>query len=138
MPLDPTERNVYPFLFQTGIRTVNKLVLALAIHDENITMVKKARTGLTVWTGCALPFEERTGTKAHRNNEFRLPTFSKQRLIIAMPSYPRFPSPVKVQVRSSRHISLSTPRLHRGSDSQQCPAPLSRLWPNSSASPIRI
>ena len=33
MLFDPTERNVNPLLFQTGIRTVKELVLTLAIHD---------------------------------------------------------------------------------------------------------
>ena len=65
MPLDPTERNVDPFLFQTGIRTVRKLVLALTIDAEDITKVKRARASCTVQAGLALPFEERTGTKAH-------------------------------------------------------------------------
>ena len=80
-------------------------------------MIKPARASITVWTGLSLPFVERTGTKAHRHNEFRLPTLSKQRLAISVTSYPRFPSRVKVQVRSSRHIPLSTPWLHQGCDS---------------------
>ena len=62
MPLDPTERNVNPFLFQTGIRTVSKRVRALTIHDENITMIKPARASVNVQTRPALPFEERMGT----------------------------------------------------------------------------
>ena len=45
---EPTERNVNPFLFQTGIRAVKKLVLALTIHDENITKVEPTRAGFTV------------------------------------------------------------------------------------------
>ena len=38
----------------------------------------------------------------------------------------RFPSPIRVQVRSSRRIPLSTPWLHQGATAQsreQCPAP---------------
>ena len=66
---DPTERNINPLLFQTGIRTVKKLVLTLAIHDKNVTMAKVARASITVRTGLALPFEERRGPKTHRNNE---------------------------------------------------------------------
>ena len=80
---DPTERNVNRLLFQTEIRTVKKLVLTLDIHDKNVTMAKPARVSFTVRTGLALPFEERLGTEAHRHNEPRIPTLSKQRLIIA-------------------------------------------------------
>ena len=35
MLVHPTERNVNPFMFQTGICTVKKLVLALTIHDKD-------------------------------------------------------------------------------------------------------
>ena len=69
MPLDPTERNVNPFLFQTRVRTVKKLVLTLAINDKNATMAKTAQASFTVPTGLALPFEERLGAKAHRDDE---------------------------------------------------------------------
>ena len=62
---DPTERNVNPLLFQTGIRAVKKLVLTLAIHGKNVTMAKVARASITVQTGLALPSEERLGSKAH-------------------------------------------------------------------------
>ena len=37
MLFDPTERNVNPFLFPTRVRTVKKLVLALAIHDKDVS-----------------------------------------------------------------------------------------------------
>ena len=66
---DPTERNIDPLLFQTGIRTVKKLVLTLTIHDKNVTMAKVARVNITVRTGLTLPFEERRGPKTHRDNE---------------------------------------------------------------------
>ena len=66
---DPTKRNVNPLLFQTGIRTVKKLVLTLAIHDKDVTMAKVARASITVQTGLALPSEERLGPKTHRHNE---------------------------------------------------------------------
>ena len=69
MLFDPTERHVDPLLFQTGIRTVKKLVLTLAIHDKNVTMAKVARVNITVRTGHALPFEGRRGPKTDRNNE---------------------------------------------------------------------
>ena len=59
MLLNPTERNVDPLLFQTGIRTVEELVLTLAIHVQNVTMTNTARADFTVRTRLALPFEER-------------------------------------------------------------------------------
>ena len=62
---DPTERNVNPLLFQTGIRTVKKLVLTLAIHDKNVTMAKVAGATITVQTGLAIPSEERLGPETH-------------------------------------------------------------------------
>ena len=43
---NPTERDVNPFLIRTGIRTMTELVLALAIHDKDITMAKPARVTL--------------------------------------------------------------------------------------------
>ena len=56
---DPTERKVNPLLFQTGIRTVQKLVQTLDIHDKNVTMANAARAIFTVRTGLALPSEVR-------------------------------------------------------------------------------
>ena len=47
MLLDLTERNVAPFLFPTRIRTMKELVLALAIHDKNVTMAKTAQVAFT-------------------------------------------------------------------------------------------
>ena len=85
---DPTERNV------TGIGTVKKLVLALTIHDQKITMIKPARAGITIRT-LAFPFEGRTGTKTHRHHELHLHTLPKKRLVITVPSYPRFLFPDK-------------------------------------------
>ena len=54
MLFDPTERNVDPFLIPTRARTMKELVLALAIHDKNVTMAKPARVSLIV--GKDLPF----------------------------------------------------------------------------------
>ena len=65
MLFDPPERDVNLFLIRTGIRTMKKLILALAIHDKDVTMAKPARVTLLVWTGLTLPFEERLGPKAH-------------------------------------------------------------------------
>ena len=60
MPLDPTERKL---LFQTGIRTVKKLLVLRPSMTNNFT----------VGTGLALPFERRMRPKAHQNNELRGP-----------------------------------------------------------------
>ena len=65
MLFDPTERDSNPLLIRTGIRTMKKLVLALAIHDKDVTMAKPARVTLLVWTGLTLLFEDRLGLKAH-------------------------------------------------------------------------
>ena len=73
MFFDPTERNVNPFLFQTGIRAMKKLVLTLAIHDKDVTMAKAAQVGFNVRTGLALPLEECSGAETHRNDELGLP-----------------------------------------------------------------
>ena len=51
MLFDPTERNVGPFLFPAKIRTVKELVLALAIHDKNVTMAKPTQVAFVIWTG---------------------------------------------------------------------------------------
>ena len=143
MLFDPTERNVDPFLFPTRIRTMQELVLALAIHDWNVTMAKAAQVSSIIWTGLTSPSEDRRASKTHRNNEFGITAPPKQRFVIAMLTNKRAPSPVKVQVRGSWHLSLSTPWLHQGCDSPphiglQWPAPLSSVWPDSGALPIRI
>ena len=58
MLFDPTERNVNPFLFQTGTRTMKELVLALAIHDKNVTTAKPAQVAFIIRTGLTPPFED--------------------------------------------------------------------------------
>ena len=65
MLFDPTERNVYPFLFPTMIRTMKKLVLALAIHDKNVTMTTPAQVGFIIGTRLTLPFEDCRAAKTH-------------------------------------------------------------------------
>ena len=45
MLFDPQERKIDPFLFPTRIRTMQELVLALAIHDKNVTMAKPTQVG---------------------------------------------------------------------------------------------
>ena len=106
---DPTERDVNPLLFRTGIRTVKKLVLTFTIHDQKVTMIKPARANITIRTGLALPFEKRPLPKTHRHNELRLSTLPKKWLIIAVPSCVRCPCLVRGQVRRSRRVSLGTP-----------------------------
>ena len=138
-----TERNVDPFLFPTGIRSVKKLVLTSAIHDKNVTNAETAQVPLIIRTGPTPPSEDFGATKTHRNNEFGIPTLSKQRFVITVPTNTRVPSPIKVQVRSGWHLLLSTPRLHQGCDSpphtgKQWPAPLSSVRPDSGALPVRI
>ena len=65
MLFDPAERDVNPFLIRTGIRTMTELILALTVHDNNVTMAKPARVTVIGWTGLTLPCEKRLGPKAH-------------------------------------------------------------------------
>ena len=116
MLFDPTKRNVHPFLFPTRIRTMNELVLALAIHDKNVTMAKPTQVGFSVRAGLTSPPEDCEVTKTHRHNELGVTTLSKQRFVIAVPTNTRLPSPIKVQVRSRWHLSLSTPWRHQECD----------------------
>ena len=74
---DPTERNVNPLLFQTGIRTVKKLVLTLTIQYEDITVVKTAQV-LASTSGQDLPFHLKTA---------ELPKFTET-MSLASPHYP--------------------------------------------------
>ena len=117
MLFDLTDRNVDSLLFQTRIRTMMKLVLALAIHDKNVTIAKTAQVSFIIRTGQTPPSEDCAAAKTHRNDELRLTALPKQRFVIAVPTHTRIPSPVKVQVRGGWHLSLSTPRLHQGCDS---------------------
>ena len=135
MLLDPTERNVDPFLFPTGIRTMKKLVLTSAIHDKNVTMAETAQVSLIIRTGPTPPSEDYGATKTHRNDEFGITVLSKQRFVITVPTNTRVPSLVKVQVRGGRHLLLSTPRLHQGCDG---PPYISKQWPYSGALPVRL
>ena len=70
MMFDPTEPNVDPFLFTARIRTMQQLVLALAIHDKNVTMAKTAQVSFIIRTGLTSPSEDRRASQTHRNNEF--------------------------------------------------------------------
>ena len=65
MLFDPTERNVDPFLFPTGIRTMKKLVLTSAIHDKNVTMAETAQVSFIVRTGLTPPSEKNSAAKTH-------------------------------------------------------------------------
>ena len=110
MLFDPLERNVYSFLFPARVRPMKELVLALTIHGKNVTMVKPARAAFIKRTGLTPPSEKCKGTKTHCDNEFGIPTLSKQRFVVAMPTNTRFPSPVKVQVRGG----WPSPSAHQG------------------------
>ena len=65
MLFDPTERDVNPFLVRTRIRTMTELILALTIHDKNVTMAKPALVTVIAWTGLTFPFEKRLSPKTH-------------------------------------------------------------------------
>ena len=65
MLFDPTERNVNPFLIPTRARPMKELVLALTIHDKNVTMVKPARVTFIRRTGLTPPSEQCKATKTH-------------------------------------------------------------------------
>ena len=65
MLFDPTERNVNPFLFPARVRPMKELVLALTIHDKNITMVKPAQVAFIRRTGLTPPSEKCEVTKTH-------------------------------------------------------------------------
>ena len=91
---------------------MTELILALTIHDQDVTMAETAQVTVIVWTGLTLPFVECRSAKAHRHNELCFPALPKEWFVIAVPSHVRRPSPIKVQVCSSRHIPSSTPGLH--------------------------
>ena len=62
------------------------------------------------------------------------PTLPKQWFIIAVPSYIRRPSPIKVQVRSSNHVTFSTPGLHwERVSNTSCSRSVSQNSPSTSA-----
>ena len=141
---NPTERNIRPLMFQTGTCTVKKLVLALAIHDKNVTMAKPTRALTTVQAGPAPPFEKNRSTQTYRNNKLMHSRPPKQRFIIAMPINPRISSPTKI---SDSQLSAHPPSAHQGfikgaivlhKHESSTPTPLSRVWPDSCAMPIRI
>ena len=122
MLFDPTERNVNPFLFLARVRPMKELILTLAIHDKNVTMVKAAKVSFIVRTGLTPPSEKRRAAKTHGNNELGITTFSKQRFVIAMPTNTRIPSPTKVQVRGSWHIPSAHQGFIRGAIALHTPA----------------
>ena len=108
MLFDPTERNVNPCLIETRARAMKELVLALAIHDKDVTMAETAQVSLIIRTGPTPPSEDCGGTMTHRNDELGITELSKQRFVISVPTHTRVPSPVKVQVRGG------TPSAHQG------------------------
>ena len=58
MLFDLTERKVDPFLFLARFRTMKELVLALAIHDKNVTMATAAQVSFIVRTRLTPPSEK--------------------------------------------------------------------------------
>ena len=89
MLFDPMERNVDPFLFPTGIRTMKKLVLTSAIHDKYVTMAQRQ----IIRTGPTPPSEDCGAAKTHRYNELGFTELSKQRFVITVPTDTQVPSP---------------------------------------------
>ena len=65
MLFDPTERNVNPILFLARVRPMKELVLALAIHDQDVTMAKAAQVSFIIRTGLTSPSEDRRAAKTH-------------------------------------------------------------------------
>ena len=65
MLFDPSERDVDPFLFPARIRTMKELILALAIHDKNVTMAKPAQVAFIIRTGLTPPSEDCRAAKTH-------------------------------------------------------------------------
>ena len=65
MLFHPKERNVNPTLFPTRTRTMQELVLTLAIHDKNITMTKEAKVSFVIRTGLTAPSEQCRAAKTH-------------------------------------------------------------------------
>ena len=75
MLFDPTERNVDPFLFPTRNCSMKELILALAIHDKNVTMAKSAKVAFIARTGLTPPSEDCGAAKSYGNNELGSPHF---------------------------------------------------------------
>ena len=65
MLFDPTERNVNAILFPARVRPMKELVLALTIHDKNVTIVKPARAAFIRRTELTPPSEKCEVTKTH-------------------------------------------------------------------------
>ena len=65
MLFDPTGRNVNPILFPARVRPMKELVLALTIHDKNVTMVKPGQAAFIRRTGLTPPSEDRRAAKTH-------------------------------------------------------------------------
>ena len=65
MLFDPTERNVNPFLIPTRSRAMKELILALAIHDWDVTMTKPAQVAFIIRTGLTSPSEQCRAAKTH-------------------------------------------------------------------------
>ena len=65
MLFDPTERNVNPMLFPARVRPMKELVLALTIHDKNVTMAKRAQVSFIIRTGLTPPSDDSSAAQTH-------------------------------------------------------------------------
>ena len=117
----------------------------MTIHDKNVTMVKPARAIFIGRTGLTPPSEDcEICQDSLISMSLASPHFSKQKIRRRGANlHTRMPSPTKVQVRGSWHLTLSTPWLHQVCDSpphtgKQWPTPLSSTWPDSGALPVRV
>ena len=130
MLFDPTERNVHAFLIPTRARAMKELVLALTIHDKDVTMAKPAQVAFIIRTGLTPPSEKCGAAKTHS-----LRTAAHHR--------GANPRTVSIPDKGSGSRQLAPLPQHQGCDSpphtgKQWPALLSSLWPDSGASPVCI
>ena len=106
MLFDATERNVDPFLCPARIRTMKKLILALAIHDKNVTMARPSQVAFIIWTRLTPPSEDCSAAKPHRNGG------------LGSPNPPLPPTQTEAHHRSaSEHtssVSDTSPSAHHG------------------------
>ena len=120
---------------------MHKLILALTIHDENITMVKPHELAALYGQDLPLHLKSARVPKLTGAMSFASP-LSKQGLTIALPPHMRIPSPDKVQFAavgtSPQHTMVHEECGSPPQSREQWSAPPSNFWPDSCASPIRI
>ena len=71
----------------------------LPVHDGQVTMAEPTGPMCTVRTGLGRTLEARGRPETHSSNELRVTSTSKQRLIVAVPTYTRTFLTLNVQVR---------------------------------------